>query len=151
MKIQINSLEALERLIGGDSKLEFDIRQNIVEEFSKKHLKAVVNNDLIQKLQSALTSKIQDDLLETVTSSYTKSYKLTSTAKEFLDKEVGYSVESTLSKLVESKMGSLDILKRIDELLARETDWIENQLKHELIEKKLEALVNKRIKERLGV
>jgi hypothetical protein len=39
--IQINSLEALERLIGNDTELEMDIRRNIVEEFCKRHLKTL--------------------------------------------------------------------------------------------------------------
>lgn len=40
-KIQINSLAALERLIGGDTELEMEIRRSVVEAFAKKHLKAV--------------------------------------------------------------------------------------------------------------
>lgn len=44
MQIQINNLAALERLIGGDSKLEFEIRNNIVQAFAKKHLKPLVND-----------------------------------------------------------------------------------------------------------
>jgi hypothetical protein len=43
MKVQINSLEALERLIGGDTEVEIEIRNNIVQEFTKKHLKAIAN------------------------------------------------------------------------------------------------------------
>ena len=39
VKIQINSLEALERLIGGDPSLEFDIRNNVAQKFAAKHLK----------------------------------------------------------------------------------------------------------------
>ena len=35
--LQINSLKALERLIGGDSELEIGVRNSIVQEFSKKH------------------------------------------------------------------------------------------------------------------
>lgn len=40
--IQINSLEALERMIGGDSETEIQIRYSIIQEFAKKHLKALV-------------------------------------------------------------------------------------------------------------
>lgn len=47
-KIQINSLEALERLIGGDSELEFEIRNNVAQDFAKKHLKAVALNEVVQ-------------------------------------------------------------------------------------------------------
>ena len=46
-KIQINSLAALERLIGGDSEVELEIRNNIVQEFAKKHLKSLLETDSI--------------------------------------------------------------------------------------------------------
>ena len=54
VKIQINSLEALERLIGNDNELEVQIRSSIVQEFSKRHLKSIVNNTLIEKLEKDL-------------------------------------------------------------------------------------------------
>ncbi|MCF0059901.1 hypothetical protein MUK70_11680 [Dyadobacter chenwenxiniae] len=41
-KIQINSLEALNRLIGGDSELEVEVRNSVVQDFTKKHLKSMV-------------------------------------------------------------------------------------------------------------
>jgi len=44
-KIQINSLEALERLIGGDTDLELELRNNIVQEFTKKYLKGIVEQE----------------------------------------------------------------------------------------------------------
>lgn len=41
MKVQINDLAALERLIGGDTEVEMDIRNNIVQKFVNKHLKGL--------------------------------------------------------------------------------------------------------------
>lgn len=38
--IQINSLEALERLIGGDAALEVDLRKSVVHAFIRKHCSA---------------------------------------------------------------------------------------------------------------
>ncbi len=43
VKIQINSLEALERLLGGDTTLEVEIRQSVVQQFAKAHLKPFEN------------------------------------------------------------------------------------------------------------
>lgn len=48
VKIQINSLEALERLIGGDSALEIEVRNSIVQNFTTKHLKAIAGLPLVQ-------------------------------------------------------------------------------------------------------
>lgn len=43
--IQINSLEALERLIGGSSELEMDIRNNVVARFAEKHLRPLAESN----------------------------------------------------------------------------------------------------------
>lgn len=43
MKIALDN-SALERLIGGDNEVEVEIRNLVVQEFAKKHLKAVVND-----------------------------------------------------------------------------------------------------------
>lgn len=45
-KIQINSLAALERLIGGESETEIEIRNSIVQEFTRKHLRAIADEKL---------------------------------------------------------------------------------------------------------
>lgn len=49
VKIQINSLEALERLIGNDTQLETELRQSVVENFATKHLKSLVRDDQYSK------------------------------------------------------------------------------------------------------
>jgi hypothetical protein len=53
-KIQINSLEALERLIGGDSELEVEMRKSIAYDFTTKHLKALANDPYVMaKMEEA--------------------------------------------------------------------------------------------------
>lgn len=59
MKLQINSLAALERLIGGDTEVEIEIRNNIVQEFSKKHLKALVNEGTIKTVADQINSALR--------------------------------------------------------------------------------------------
>lgn len=46
MKIQINSLEALERLLGEDTEIQFEIRTNIAQEFTRKHLKTLLTESI---------------------------------------------------------------------------------------------------------
>jgi len=41
--VQINSLEALEKLIGGNSDVEVKIRNSIVKNFTKKYLKSIAH------------------------------------------------------------------------------------------------------------
>jgi len=64
-KIQINSLAALERLIGGDTEVELEIRNNIVQEFAKKHLKSLLETDSVLR-------KCIDDIRKSASSEITR-------------------------------------------------------------------------------
>jgi hypothetical protein len=49
MKILLD-VQALERMIAGDSLVEVEIRNGIVQEFAKRHLKAIAGSDEFQKV-----------------------------------------------------------------------------------------------------
>jgi uncharacterized membrane protein YheB (UPF0754 family) len=122
MKIQINSLEALERLIGGDTQLEFDIRQNIVEEFTKKHLKSLANSTLMARTEQDIVKAIKigashDLIIQRI--------------DEYLNKEV--------------------VRKKIENLLNKQSDFIVGQLSDMMLKLKIEQLVDQKIKEKLGL
>lgn len=61
IKLQLNSVEALERLIGGDTETELEIRHSVVQNFADRHLKAVANSatlkDACDKLSAELRSQ----------------------------------------------------------------------------------------------
>jgi hypothetical protein len=59
VKLQINSLDALNRLIGGDSELELQLRQQVVAEFAKKYLKSIVLDEWFQKWMESLKADLQ--------------------------------------------------------------------------------------------
>lgn len=59
IKVQLNSLKALERLIGGDSEIEIEIRNSIVQEFTKRYLKALVTEDHIKTLRTELDIELK--------------------------------------------------------------------------------------------
>ena len=58
IKLQINSKEALERLIGGDSELEVELRNSIVHDFSQRYLKKLVS-DQFDKLASLAWQEVE--------------------------------------------------------------------------------------------
>lgn len=60
MKLQINSLEALERLIGGDTEVELDIRNSVVQAFAKKHLKPLATMDSFVEIKRDLEKVAMD-------------------------------------------------------------------------------------------
>ena len=72
MKIQINSLKALERLIGGDNELEIEIRNSIVQEFTKKHLKSIYNDIISDAFLRRITEElIKSDIINHITNGKT--------------------------------------------------------------------------------
>lgn len=61
--LQINSLQALERLIGGDAQVEVDARNSVVQNFAKKHLGEVAKNlaigPVVKSIENDLTRNIK--------------------------------------------------------------------------------------------
>lgn len=51
MRLEL-TLPALERLLGGDTEVEAHLRQQIVEEFAKKHLKAILNDETWKRVSA---------------------------------------------------------------------------------------------------
>ena len=115
MKIQINSLEALERLIGGDSEVEIDIRNSVVQAFATKHLKAVVSHHKIESLCRKTVEGIERD------------------ASEKLTKEIG--------KIKKDGFGNttgITLSKRVEEVLRFKTDVILSKYLQETVERSIE-------------
>jgi transcriptional regulator CtsR len=62
LTLQINSLEALEKLIGGDTQVELDIRNNIVQAFAEKHLKAMAGTSQINTAISTVRCSVENEI-----------------------------------------------------------------------------------------
>jgi hypothetical protein len=154
VKIQINSLDALERLIGGDSELEFDIRQSVVENFTKKHLNKLVNEELIAKASIAVKNEINRTFFKTVKSDSRYRSDDIVFKKEYLDKfkdELQYKAKDVLSKTVEDAIELVNNKETIEAALARATDYIVNSLTEANLTSRLNRMVNAKLKERLGL
>ena len=63
--VQLNR-PALDRLLGGDSKLEVELRHQVVEEFAKHHLKALLTDDLFKKFQGTVVAHLETVLKQQV-------------------------------------------------------------------------------------
>lgn len=59
-KIQLNSKEALERLIGEDKELEFSIKNAIVNEFATKYLKGVAHSEIMQNAKLSVERYLRE-------------------------------------------------------------------------------------------
>jgi hypothetical protein len=144
MKIQINNLEALERLIGGDTELEIEVRNSVVQDFAKKHLKCIAESPQIMvavdaaKRAAIEESKkaIEANLGKFSNSGWNSSFSLNDKIKT----EMKFSAERAVGLLVEEKI--MDAVKYYIE--SNSGKYIEKR-----IEQGINAEIDRRVKEKL--
>jgi len=151
MKLQINSLEALERLIGGDTSIELELRNNIVQEFTKKHLKGLASAEQKKQLDKVVAD-IRNDVAGVVQTAlgfdvktnqgywknenaYTLNEKQKATLKDLVFKHVDSLVNAEYLTAVRERIAKYRTL--IDEEVEYSLKKYSNQMIKEAIEKKL--------------
>lgn len=89
MKCQINSKEALERLINGDEEFEITIKNTILNEITGKYLKSIAHDEIMSEISKSVSGIISqfdyDGLIKRVAyNTFTGTSKL----KELVNKIV---------------------------------------------------------------
>ena len=125
--IQINSQAALERLIGGDSQLAIEARNSIIQNFTQKHLKSLVNLEVVQNEANKLrkdfavlvNEKIGAEIGVIKTDGYQKVFQsaLRPEIQEFLNKTIESKVYDLIKKSVEEKVASMNIEKLVKDMI----------------------------------
>jgi len=114
LTIQINNLEALERLIGGDSQVEIDIRNSVAQKFAEKHLKALANtneiSDVLRRVREDISQQTKD-LCEKEVATFKTSYggsitdiKLNAPIKTAIETQVRNLVDDMVRKTVDDAL-----------------------------------------------
>lgn len=144
MQIQINNLAALERLIGGDSQLEFEIRNNIVQAFAHKHLKPLANDQTFSKIMGDVRKAGETEarkVMEEKIGRYQKEARsdtfilheeqkqaIINAAKSGLREQVDQIVASTMEAFPQEKIAAL-VEKRVgQEVERRINEGVKNKL-----------------------
>lgn len=142
-KIQINSLDALERLIGGDSEFEIEIRNSVVQEFAKKHLKSVAQS-FIYKVDEDLRQSIRNEILKTlgVTDQVYGWNRQIVIPQKIVD-QINYEIERQLEEKISSSTQKTVKEFKVEEIVKKQ---IETRLT-ESIQKEVNYQVEKRLKE----
>lgn len=60
MKVQINSLQALQRLIGEDEELKLQIKATVLNSLAKNALKATLNGEFADAMSRAIKDELAD-------------------------------------------------------------------------------------------
>ena len=157
-KIQINSLEALERLIGGDSELEIEVRNNVVQDFANKHLKglAVVYNEnhfknLTNTVYKEMKDKFQEEFGLKITTEKSPSYysspkqvlvlkdETKAQIKALIERETLGEVAIITNKIVSNLLPS--IMKTVEEQVNLVVDRMTKDEVKKQVEKKIKQIL----------
>lgn len=151
-KIQINSLEALERLIGNDNELEIQLRNAVVQEFTTKHLKAVANEELLKNASKAIIEEIKLEFFEIVNKgTYNEKVYLKDKFKEEFRDEIKRAYRQSMTEFVYEELGEQNTKEKVKTAVEHATNDIIYRLTPEILERRVENAVNQRLKERLGI
>jgi len=66
VKIMLGSVEAVDRLIGGDTDFEIELRQGIASEFVKRHLKKFALDPAILKAKQELSKTVNKEIMDAI-------------------------------------------------------------------------------------
>lgn len=143
LTLQINSKDALERLIGGDSAVEVEIRNNIVQDFTNRYLKGLMNastiKDAVQRYHENIHKTIQDEIRERFgnVNGYYRTIDLTPEIKAAIKKEIENNFSALVDKVVKEKFS--DIEKHIQQSVNLAVDYQIGVKVRELVKQKIEA------------
>ena len=135
MRLELN-LPALERLIGGDTEIEAALRQQVVEAFLKRHIKAILNNEVIKKVSQEFQHQVKLAVAEKI-AECRKSYEVPNAE----------SLQWDFRKVVQEA-----VEKEIASVIAAQKKYFEPIMRQKVasaLEIEIEQEVHKRVIERL--
>jgi hypothetical protein len=107
---------ALERLLGGDTELELDLRKSVVIEFTRRHLKDLAESEAVRQESAAIRDAVSQAVVNHIGRRVTT------------DKGWTHQTESQLKSEIEELLGRV-VEKKVDEMVARA---VENRNKYEM-------------------
>lgn len=132
------TLSVVEALIGGDTAAAFDIRQQVVNAFTKKYLKGVVRDDVFQRCLTDFKVQCNEHLQEILKPYIDRTIPGTNWLTE--------AVRARLERAIDIAVG--DVMK------VRIRNYVETQLAEktiqELIDKRIEHYLDREIKQKIN-
>lgn len=151
MKIQLNSIDALERLIGGDTEIEIEIRNSVVQEFAKRHLKAVAQEQVTMAIKNTILDEIKSKFLKPDSSGWRNSFILNEDTSKLIEKEVTDVINSAINDKIRQTINSFNLEGRIERLILMHEERFQDTCIKKFSDAEIEKLVNQRIKEKLNL
>jgi hypothetical protein len=140
------NLPALERLIGNDTELEVNLRQQIVDNFADKHLKSLLNSDGLLKLKLEWEQLIRSELSEKL-----KELKSQPSIIQCVEEHVSNDTKWHLGRLIQETVAAA-INETLQSLIDRQKRWMEDRVKAAVdaaLPGKVDRLIEQGIQDRL--
>lgn len=149
--LQINSLDALERLIGGDADVEVEIRNNIVAKFAEKHLKQLANSSQVMgaltKAQQELREMVQTQVTAALANVKNSTYygmkigDLRPEIKALMEEAVRTSVDAVVANAVKADIAKLATQEILERKITREVTAQINERVAVEVKKRIDAML----------
>lgn len=122
-KIQINSLQALLRLIGDDTTMEVEVRNSVIQAFAQGFAKSLANTTAIADVLKGIEQKLRDDVRQTAQMTFSdyvthrgyQTWEIPSKAKDAIRSRVIFEVEAYITECIQT--ATKDLEKRIEALV----------------------------------
>lgn len=149
--LQINSLDALERLIGGDAEVEVELRNNIAAKFAEKHLKQLANSpevmSALTRTEQALRTLVQDQVTRSIATIKDNGYygvkieNLRPEIKTLIDASVQTSIDSVVGAAVRAAVDKLATQELLEKRITREAATQLNDRVTSAVKKRIDAIL----------
>lgn len=73
LNLQITSLELLEKILGKEDTVSLELKNNIIQEFTNKHLKGIANETMFKHTQSAIIKDIENNYFNFLSNDWAKN------------------------------------------------------------------------------
>lgn len=146
MRIVVDA-SALERLLGGDTQLEIELRTGIANQFADKYLKSLVNSQLVSTTGTQIEQLIKNEILSGPQFRKTLSPKY----QKIVEEGVTIALHSIIIDAVKEAIQSGHYETMLKDLVHQESSRIANEWTASNIEERISRAADEKIKHRLGL
>lgn len=108
-------IDALERVLGGDSEAAVEIRNTIVQQFASRHLKAIANSEVVRQVGATIEAAVVEAVQEEVgkkAPGFGGKWTFKKEVKDALHEEVRLSISTKVREEVQTAVqAALDTVK----------------------------------------
>jgi hypothetical protein len=154
MSIQMSlSVPALERLIKDDSEIEVQLKQGVIANFVDKHLRSLLNDDLLRTKINELSIAVNSEAAKVVKTKigdfvggYNRQYVLNKEFSDRLTETITSKVRESVDRIVSEKIETYSKTRDIDSMITKYIEHKFTTVTNAMIEEKAKELLAQALK-----